>query len=136
MITFVDTNILLDIFLPDPEFGESSANALETAFQSGSLVINEIVYAELAPQFDDRHTLDNILEGLGIRIVLIDKETAFAAGQLWKKYRAPRGNKRRILADFLIGAHALNCADTLLTRDRGFYRRYFKSLKIAPSTLS
>jgi len=72
MITFVDTNILLDIFLPDPEFGESSANALETAFQSGSLVINEIVYAELAPQFDDRHTLDNILEGLGIRIVLID----------------------------------------------------------------
>ncbi|RLB15355.1 MAG: DNA-binding protein [Deltaproteobacteria bacterium] len=136
MITFVDTNILLDIFLPDPEFGESSANALETAFQSGSLVINEIVYAELAPQFDDRHTLDNILEGLGIRIVLIDKETTFAAGQLWKKYRAARGNKRRILADFLIGAHALNCADTLLTRDRGFYRQFYKGLKIASFTPS
>jgi len=136
MITFVDTNILLDIFLPDPEFGESSANALETAFQSGSLVINEIVYAELAPQFDDRHTLDNILEGLGIRIVLIDKETTFAAGQLWKKYRAARGNKRRILADFLIGAHALNCANTLLTRDRGFYRQFFKGLKIPSFTPS
>ncbi|MBC8392689.1 MAG: hypothetical protein H8E17_09025 [Deltaproteobacteria bacterium] len=44
MITFVDTNILLDVLLPDPDYGKSSADALETAYNEGSLIINEIVY--------------------------------------------------------------------------------------------
>ena len=48
MITFVDTNILLDVFLPDPKFGNSSAEYLEKAINEGSLIIN----AELAPQFN------------------------------------------------------------------------------------
>ena len=64
MITFVDTNVLLDVFLPDPLHGVSSSAALEKAFHEGSLMVNEIVYAELAPQFESRKQL----EGLVIRI--------------------------------------------------------------------
>ena len=62
MITFVDTNILLDVFLPDPVHGESSSAALEKAFHEGSLIVNEIVYAELAPQFGSRKLLNNVRE--------------------------------------------------------------------------
>lgn len=47
MITFVDTNILLDVFLPDPEFGEKSLEAIEKAFNEGSLIINNIIGNQL-----------------------------------------------------------------------------------------
>ena len=130
MITFVDTNILLDVLLPDPTYGERSADALEMAFNDGSLIINEIVYAELAPQFDSRESMEDILGKLGIRIVVIDSAVAFLAGSTWKRYRQSGGQLDRILADFLIGAHACVEAERLLTRDRGFYKKYFENLTI------
>ena len=130
MITFVDTNVLLDVFLPDPEFGEQSAEHLEQSFSEGSLVINEVIYAELAPQFSTRLLLDKTLTKLGIRIISIDTETAYSAGIAWQQYRKAGGKRERILSDFLIGAHALTHADRLLTRDRGFYKKYFKNLKV------
>ena len=44
MITFVDTNVLLDVLLPDPKWGQNSKNSLDEAFRQGSLVINKIIY--------------------------------------------------------------------------------------------
>ena len=130
MITFVDTNILLDVFLPDPTYGESSKALLEQAYNEGSLIINEIVYAELAPQFIKKELLNSTLETLGVRLVPIDFDTAFLAGTSWKKYRDAGGKRSRILSDFLIGAHCRTCAERLLTRDRGFYKSYFKEMVI------
>lgn len=130
MITFVDTNVLLDVFLPDPKWGQGSKKILDQAFNEGSLVINEIIYAELAPQFASQNLLDNTLKVLGIRVISLDRETAYLAGTKWKKYRESGGTRNRVLADFLIGAHAKMHAERLLTRDRGFYKKYFKNLKI------
>lgn len=130
MITFVDTNILLDVFLPDPVHGESSSAALEKAFHEGSLMVNEIVYAELAPQFDTQKLLNDVLGKVGIQMVVADTEVAFSAGEAWKTYRRTGGKRDRIIVDFLIGAHAFLKADRLLTRDRGFYKDYFKKLVI------
>ncbi len=40
------------------------------------------------------------------------------------------GEAKRVVADFLIGAHALRSADRLLARDRGYLRDYFASLDV------
>lgn len=130
MITFVDTNVLLDVFLPDPQWGEKSKRALDQAYIDGSLVINEIIYAELAPQFPEKSLLDETLKTLGIRVILLDLDSAYAAGTKWKKHLEAGGKRDRVLADFLIGAHAEKSSEKLLTRDRGFYKKYFTTLNI------
>ena len=130
MITFVDTNVLLDVFLPDPKWGVTSRNSLDKAYAQGSLMINEIIYAELVPQFTDKDLLDNTLKALGIRIISLDLEIAYHAGMKWKEYREMGGKRNRVLADFFIGAHAEKCAGRLFTRDRGFYKKYFSDLNI------
>jgi predicted nucleic acid-binding protein len=59
---------------------------------------------------------------------------SLAVGQAWRAYRQAGGTRERVVADFLIGAHALARADRLLTRDRGFCRSYFAELAIIDPT--
>jgi predicted nucleic acid-binding protein len=54
MITAIDTNILLDILVPNQDFFEASAGALQEAADEGSLVISDIVYADLCIHFESQ----------------------------------------------------------------------------------
>ena len=71
---------------------------------------------------------------LGVEFNPVRLETAILASTVWKVYRSRGGRRERMVADFLIGAHALSQAERLLTRDRGFYRAYFSRLKVLDPT--
>ena len=130
MISAIDTNILLDVFLPDKRFAAESARLLKLGYDEGALIICDIVYAELVPQFGNRGKLDDTLATINVSISSSDVDIAFLAGERWGNYRKSGGKRKRIITDFLIGAHAAIKAERFLTRDRGFYKSYFPELQI------
>ena len=135
MITAVDTSILLDVFLPDKIFADASSRLLKMAYDEGALIMCDIVYAELVPQFEERSMLDNTLATINVNLSSVDTEIVCLAGKKWGEYRKSGGTRKRIITDFLIGAHAVIKAERFLTRDRGFYRSYFPGLTIlSPKT--
>lgn len=134
MISAVDTNILLDILLPNEQFYEESAQALEGAVGEGSIVICDVVYAELCIHFESQRQCDAFLDSNEMRVQALTREAHFLASRAWRTYRQQGGKRTRILPDFLIGAHALKQASRLISRDRGFYRNLFPSLDLVDPT--
>lgn len=128
MISAVDTNVLLDVLLPDPDHGPSSAAALRQAYDEGALLICDVVYAELASIFSERRELDAALGRLNVRTQSLGIDAAWLGGRAWRAYRQRGGPRQRVLPDFLIGAHAVLRANRLVTRDRGFFRQGFPDL--------
>ena len=128
MITAVDTSVLLDVFLADGRYGEQSKAQLRAAYDSGAIIICDIVYAELVPAFHDRSVLDRALQEINATTSPVDTAAACEAGVRWMRYRQAGGPRERIITDFLIGAHAVARAQTFLTRDRGFFSTYFPEL--------
>lgn len=130
MITAVDTSVLLDIFLPDDQHGEQSKQRLRAAYDDGAIIVCDVVYAELAAMFRDRAALDGALQAINVSASPISTSIAYEAGLRWKRYREAGGPRKRIISDFLIGAHAAMAADAFLTRDRGFFSTYFPELAL------
>jgi predicted nucleic acid-binding protein len=130
MITAVDTSVLIDVFGADPRFGASSANALRLCLNEGAIVACDVVWSESRAAFANDDTFLRAVQTLGIGFSALNAQAAALAGTTWKKYRAAGGKRERVIADFLIGAHAAAQCDRLLTRDRGYYKKYFNGLAI------
>jgi predicted nucleic acid-binding protein len=128
--TLVDSNIILDIVTEDDEWLDWSADALERSADSGRLVINPIVYAEVAAGFAKIEELDESVPGDYFTREPLPWEAAFLAGQAFLKYRKRGGARVHPLPDFYIGAHAAIAGYTLLTRDARRYRTYFPKLRV------
>ena len=131
-MTFVDTNVLLDLVTDDPVHAEWSLAQLEAAALRGPLVINSVVYAELSVRYARIEDVDAFVSRAGLRREPVPEAALFLAGKAFAAYRRAGGRRTGVLADFFIGAHAA-VLRAPLTRDRARYRTYFPTVEmIAP----
>jgi predicted nucleic acid-binding protein len=136
----VDTSVLVDIIVDGP--GASAAEAaLREALAAGPVGVCEVVVAEVVAALGHSDIVMDTLDEIGIRFSPLELRAAVRAGEMQRRHGerlrkgADAGPVRRSVPDFLIGAHALLQCQGLITRDAGFYRDYFKGLKvIVPKT--
>ena len=125
---------VLDVITADPLWQAWSEEQLSRWLDRGPLLINPIVYAEIAFACEAIETVDDLLPAHLYAYRPIPREAAFLAARAHADYRARGGSRQTVLADFLIGAHALVERVPLLSRDRRRYRQAFPGLElIAPS---
>ncbi len=136
----VDTTILIDILKDEfRSYQEKLYKALERKDQ---LVAPSVVFGELLPQFKgNTKLLNSFISEHKIKIEPLDVDSVILASKRWMKYLKRKSKikcpqcghalqaKEYFLSDFFIGGFALTKSDTILTRDRGVYRKYFPELR-------
>jgi predicted nucleic acid-binding protein len=149
----IDTNVLLDVLIPDAKHLNRSKALLEKHLAHGRLLICEVVYAEIASHFPSDHDLNRFLRETNIRLIPSGEKALHIAGQRWARYSRNRGTsllcnrcghkmdvacrecrakitaRQRVLEDFVVAAHASVHADVLLSRERNIYKTYFPDLR-------
>ncbi|TIU25220.1 MAG: type II toxin-antitoxin system VapC family toxin [Mesorhizobium sp.] len=135
MATLVDTNVLIDVAVRDPVWLKWSRPKIETARKQGSLIINQIIYAEFSMRYETIEDVDDVLPEDEYRREGLPFEAAFAASRAFLIYRRQGGPREKVMPDFLIGAHAVIRGYPILTRDPAGFRNYFPDVElIAPDT--
>lgn len=138
MRTAVDSNVIVALWSREPTAGRMAA-LLRAARAAGPLVVSAPVWAELhaAPGATEAFVA-RFLADTGIEANLdLDEAVWRRAAMAYAAYATRRrasggGEPKRLLIDFLVGAHALERADRLLTLDPQRYRSAFGDLRIEP----
>jgi predicted nucleic acid-binding protein len=136
MRTAIDTNVLSALWSKEPSASDIARN-LGNAKAEGGLVVSGPVYAELLAYPKATESFVNrFLADTGITVEFAMGEAAWVeAGRRFARYakrrrRSAGQGAKRLLADFLIGAHALTHADRFMTLDPRRYARDFPELKL------
>ena len=136
MRTALDTNVISALWSREPLAGRMSV-LLGQAQGAGALVIAGPVYAELlAHPLAEEAFVRQFLTDTHIRVDFdLDESVWRKAGQGFSAYAKRRrgsggGEPRRLLVDFLVGAHAELRAERLLTLDASRYTQDFPDLKL------
>lgn len=137
MTISIDSNVIAALWNNDDPLNADAARFLGSLGVHEKLIVSAIVYSELmAGPLRDEASLDHFLADTGIETDwIMDEEIWRDAGRAYSGYTRRRkgsgGNdSRRILTDFLIGAHALVREYSLLTFDQRLYAAAFPKLKI------
>ncbi|MGF1484892.1 MAG: hypothetical protein ACFBZ8_11070 [Opitutales bacterium] len=130
MTVTVDSNVILDVVQPASVLTARSVLALTQLRLSGKLLVGEVVLAETATYFSQPELHLTALSALSVQLVNCSPKGLYEAGKRFRAYRRAGGPRERILPDFPVGTQAIERADALLTRDRGFYRKYCSELRV------
>lgn len=132
----IDTSVLVD-YISDGPSAEAAEAALRAALSSGPVVACEVVISEVVAGLGHSDVVMETLEAIGISFLPLELRSAVRAGEMQRRHkerlrRAASSDtaQRRSVPDFLIGAHALLQCQGLITRDAGFFRDYFKGLRV------
>jgi len=137
----VDTSVLIDLLGEDARADAAEA-CLRMALGSGPVGVCDIVVSEVTAGLGHGAQVMDALEEMGLEFSAIEQRSAVRAGEMQRKYKerlrsaALPAASPRTIPDFLVGAHALLQCTALITRDAGFFRDYFKGLKVIVPTLS
>lgn len=137
----IDTSVLVDLLGDDERAGAAEAT-LREALAHGPVVACDVVVGEVVAGLGHGSQVMDTLEEAGIGFLPLEFRSAVRAGEMQRRYkeRARSGGRgpslQRSVPDFLIGAHALLQCQALITRDAGFFRDYFKGLKVIIPKLS
>jgi predicted nucleic acid-binding protein len=132
----IDTNVIIDVIAGSAEVAKQAAETLLRHGSRAGLVISPVVYCELFAHPDwGKAEIDQFLRSTAIAVDWqLSAEVWEIAGSAFSAYAARRnqqreGFPRRLLADFIVGAHALG-AGSLITSDRQFYSTNFPRLPV------
>jgi len=140
MTTSIDSNVFLALWNQADSANLLASEMLGAAAERGRLVVAGVVYAELLAG-RAAHALDQFFEATGIVVDWpMDEKMLRRAGEAYQGYvlrrRRSHGTlSRRLLTDFLIGAHAELHGYSLLTFDQRGYKAAFPSISIVPVKL-
>jgi hypothetical protein len=137
MTTAIDSNVIVALWDRNASLSSAAQSALDAALERGGLVISAPVFAELmACPGRSEDFLRSFFEDTGIAVDWnLDEMIWRAAGRAFQGYAARRKRQgdfapRRILADFVIGAHAQQGGYQLLSLDDRLYRATFPGLTV------
>lgn len=131
----VDSPVLIDLLGDDPR-AAAAEECVRQALARGPVVVCDVVVSEVVAGLGFGAELVDTLEEAGIRCSAIEPRAAIRAGEMQRRYKQRLKAEGlspalpRTVPDFLIGAHALLQCSALIIRDAGFFRDYFKGLKV------
>ena len=137
MSVALDTNVIVNVVGGTRTAADHALNMLREYGARSSFVISPVVFAELFahPGWQP----DDVTEFLQATAVAVDwnltetvwRRAGHAFGSYARRRRKDdsRGAPRRLLADFVIGSHALDVG-ALMTGDAEFFRKNFPELRV------
>ena len=131
----IDSSVLIDLLGEDAR-ADAAESCVRQALTGGPVVLCDIVVSEITAGLGHGADIMDAVEDMGMRYLPVEQRAAIRAGEMQRRYnerlqtQGEGGAGPRTVPDFIVGAHALLQCNALITRDAGFFRDYFKGLKV------
>ena len=138
----IDSSVLIDLLGDDAAMADAAEACVRDALARGPVVVCEVVVSEITAGLGHGADIMDVVEEMGMSYLPVERRSAIRAGEMQRRYNERRrsksvlGDSPRTVPDFIVGAHALLQCSALISRDSGFFRDYFKGLKVIVPAVS